>query len=86
MLSVIRRVSISAAGVGILASAMGEGSATQIGRRNDIIRRTNEETRMTAAKVAIVTGGGTHNHNLLEIGPERGRSPWPLSRARWIRG
>jgi len=26
---------------------------------------------------SIVTGGGTHNHNLLEIGPERGRGPWP---------
>lgn len=26
---------------------------------------------------SIVTEGGTHNHNLLEIGPERGRGPWP---------
>lgn len=26
---------------------------------------------------SIATGGGTHNHNLLEIGPERGRGPWP---------
>jgi hypothetical protein len=26
---------------------------------------------------SLVTGGGTHNHNLLEIGPERGRGPWP---------
>lgn len=26
---------------------------------------------------SVVTGGGTHNHNLLEIGPERGRGPWP---------
>lgn len=28
---------------------------------------------------SIATGGGTHNHNLLEIGPERGRGPWPWS-------
>jgi len=26
---------------------------------------------------SVVTGGGTHDHNLLEIGPERGRGPWP---------
>ena len=26
---------------------------------------------------SVVTGGGTHNHNLLELGPERGRGPWP---------
>ena len=26
---------------------------------------------------SILTGGGTHNNNLLEQGPERGISPWP---------
>lgn len=26
---------------------------------------------------SLVSGGGTHDHNLLEIGPERGRGPWP---------
>jgi len=26
---------------------------------------------------SILTGGGTHNNNLLEQGPERGSSPWP---------
>lgn len=26
---------------------------------------------------SIATGGGTHDHNLLELGPERGRGPWP---------
>lgn len=30
---------------------------------------------------SLATGGGTHNHNLLEIGPERGRGPWPWSRS-----
>ncbi len=27
--------------------------------------------------VSIIAGGGTHDRNLLEIGPERGRGPWP---------
>lgn len=26
---------------------------------------------------SLVSGGGTHDHNLLELGPERGRGPWP---------
>jgi hypothetical protein len=26
---------------------------------------------------SVVTGGGTHNHNLLEMGPESGRGLWP---------
>lgn len=26
---------------------------------------------------SMVAGGGTHDRNLLEIGPERGRGPWP---------
>lgn len=26
---------------------------------------------------SIMTGGGTHNNNLLEMGPERGVGPWP---------
>jgi hypothetical protein len=26
---------------------------------------------------SILTGGGTHNNNLLEMGPERGVGPWP---------
>ena len=30
---------------------------------------------------SLATGGGTHNHNPLEIGPERGRGPWPWSRS-----
>lgn len=28
---------------------------------------------------SILSGGGTHNHNPLEFGPERGRGPWPWS-------
>jgi hypothetical protein len=26
---------------------------------------------------SMLGGGGTHNHNPLEFGPERGRGPWP---------
>jgi hypothetical protein len=28
---------------------------------------------------SLISGGGTHDRNLLEIGPERGRGPWPWS-------
>jgi hypothetical protein len=26
---------------------------------------------------SVLSGGGTHNYNLLELGPERGRGAWP---------
>ena len=29
---------------------------------------------------SVLTGGGTHNNNLLERGPERGRGPWPWNK------
>ncbi|BFM12486.1 hypothetical protein R50072_26390 [Simiduia litorea] len=33
-----------------------------------------------AMSASLLSGGGTHNNNVLEMGPERGRSPWPWSR------
>ena len=27
---------------------------------------------------SLISGGGTHNNNLLEMGPERGKSSWPV--------
>lgn len=32
---------------------------------------------MISMGASLISGGGTHNNNLLEMGPERNRGPWP---------